>query len=376
MAEPLEKKEKKIVVFISDLDCGGAQRVVIALLSGFLEQEYLVDLVVARGGGVLKSEVPEHVRVINLCDEKQGKYTLFVKSLTGLVKHLNDVRPDAVLSSITGANLVAVVAKYLSRSKANFVLRHENTGLDIGRKLLVWAVKVLYSRADSVVAVSSITALDLSADFGVPKNKLHVIENPVDTKQIQKKAKSPFIHSWFQGNHIPVLLAVGRLYPQKDFETLIKAFSLLLKERPVRLIILGEGPEREKLEHLIKQFGIQKSVDLPGIKQNPYPWMKAATLFVMSSRWEGFPVGLMEAMALGCKIVATDCRSGPRELLGGGCGILVPVGDIEALKNGLNEGLDLFRHIPEAVVSKAEEYSPENAVNKHLALLFGDGAHR
>ncbi|MDT8382974.1 MAG: glycosyltransferase [Gammaproteobacteria bacterium] len=359
----------KIAIFISDLDCGGAQRVMLTLAEGFVAQGFSVDMVLARGGGILENEVPDGVRLVSLSGEKKKKLLFSLKVLVCLVGYLRSVKPEAVLSSITGANLVAVLARGIANLDTVLVLRHENTAPNISSQLRTWLVKKLYPRSDAVITVSAGAGLDLKKIIDLKDEKLHVIENPVNSTKIRKLAQDPVSEPWFNDVDIPVLISVGRLYPQKDFVTLIRAFAKMRETHPARLIILGEGPERDRLELLVRQLGLENDVSMPGIVQNPYPWMRAATVFTLSSLWEGLPIALMEAMALGCRIVATDCHSGPRELLDDGkYGMLVPVSNEDALSEACIAALDA-PHNPQLIMTRADNYSPEGIVAKHLQLL-------
>ncbi|NJS16372.1 MAG: glycosyltransferase [Nostocaceae cyanobacterium CSU_2_110] len=174
---------------------------------------------------------------------------------------------------------------------------------------------------------------------------------------------------WFEKNSPPVFLAVGRLTEQKDFSTLIKAFSLVRKEKLARLIILGEGEARGQLEATIKNLGISEDVLLPGFTDNPYAYMYNANAFVLSSRWEGLPTVLIEAMACGCPVVATDCPSGPQEILAAGkYGELVCCGDVLALSKAMLNVLDNPIN-SEILTQRTQDFSFDKAVSRYLELI-------
>jgi glycosyltransferase involved in cell wall biosynthesis len=225
-----------------------------------------------------------------------------------------------------------------------------------------------YPWADGIVAVSQGAADDLARTARLPKDRIQVVHNPIVTPELREMAAARLDHPWFEAGAPPVLLAVGRLAPQKDFGTLIRAFERVRRSRPARLMILGDGPERDALEALAAEVGLESAVDLPGRIVNPFPYMVRADAFVLSSRWEGLPSVLIEALFCGVPVVATDCPSGPREILAGGKhGLLVPVGDVEALARGIESALD--GEIPRPAPSSWEPYEQETVVRRYLDVL-------
>jgi glycosyltransferase involved in cell wall biosynthesis len=154
-----------------------------------------------------------------------------------------------------------------------------------------------------------------------------VIYNPVIDSGFFEKSRQKLAHGW-RSNQAPIVLGVGRLSKQKDFPTLVRAFRLVRDAQIARLVILGEGEDRESLSMLIRSLGLENDIDLPGFVENPFAFMSKASVFVLSSTWEGLPNVLIQALAAGAPIVSTDCPSGPREILKDGLyGELVPVGD-------------------------------------------------
>jgi glycosyltransferase involved in cell wall biosynthesis len=231
----------------------------------------------------------------------------------------------------------------------------------------------LYPKADRIVAVSQGVANDLISLLNLPHEKVTVIYNPIVTPELFEQAKQPVSCSWFEQNRLPVILAVGRLTKAKDYPTLFRAFSLVRQIRPAKLLILGEGEERANLERLAIELGIQNDVSMPGFVDNPFAFMAKASVFVLSSAWEGLPTVLIEALACGCPVVATDCRSGPREILDNGrYGHLVPVGDHEALAKAILETLDNpdFPADRQTRLQRTMEFSVDAAVDKYLKVLL------
>lgn len=170
-----------------------------------------------------------------------------------------------------------------------------------------------------------------------------------------------------------MILGVGRLTPAKDYPNLIRAFGLVKQQRDARLMILGEGELRPELEALVDELGLNDSVALPGFVDNPYAYMAHASVFALSSFWEGLPTVLIEAVGIGTPVVSTDCKSGPREILDGGkYGILVPVQDSDALASGILDAMESPRRpLPDEV---ALQYQPDAVVDRYLEIMMGTEA--
>ena len=223
-------------------------------------------------------------------------------------------------------------------------------------------------RADAVVAVSRGVADDLVEHAPKCRDRIHVIYNPIITADIVSLAKQAVEHPWFGPGEAPVVLGVGRLSEQKDFATLIRAFALVRRRRPVRLLILGEGEERARLEALVAELGLAQDVSLPGYAENPYKYMSKSALFVLSSGWEGFGNVLVEALAVGTSVLTTDCKDGPHEILETAQrGRLVQVGDFEAMAK---EMLELLDEKPEpASASALRGFTLDYVVDEYACLM-------
>lgn len=232
-------------------------------------------------------------------------------------------------------------------------------------------VRSFYPWADTISAVSEGVADDLAQVVGIPRERIEVIHNPGVMPELRNKAQAPLDHPWFQPDQPPVVLAVGSLTVQKDFPTLIRSIAHVQETRPVRLLILGEGQDRPELEALVRQLGLEESVSLPGFVANPYAYMARASVFVLSSRWEGLPTVLMEALYCGAPVVATDCPSGPREILRDGqYGQLVPVGNVTTLAHAIETTLEDNTARPPQ--ESWQPYELANVVNRYIDVLLGD----
>ncbi|QTN26753.1 glycosyltransferase family 4 protein [Rhodoferax sp. AJA081-3] len=331
----------RIALFIPNFEAGGAERVTIRLAQGLVERGHDVDLLVLSDRGPYRKEVDSRIRIINLGASR----ALF--GILPLIRYLRLRRPDALLSAIFHTNCVAVVAGWLSGTKTRVVLSEHNTlGLvksAVNRfywNVFLLALRTIYPRADAVVCVSAGVASGLAALMPRLQPRLLVIGNPVVTDEVLRMSMEPVHHPWLEPRHSKLVLAVGRLVPAKGFDLLIAAFAEIASDFPAKLVILGDGPERPSLQALIEHHRLGDRVCLYGFTDNPYAWMRQADLFVLSSLHEGLPGALIEAMACGCKVVSTDCPSGPSEILEHGrWGRLVPVADIPALAHAISEEL-------------------------------------
>lgn len=336
-----DTKSPLLTVFLPSLGGGGAERALLNLSHGFSEKGYRVDLVLQRAEGPYLAQISDEVRLIDLGAKRMAL------ALFPLTSYLRRERPHALLSAMTHTNVIALLARKLSRVNTRIVIS-ERTTLSIasrnaqslrGRYLHLLA-KRIYPWAEAIVAVSRGVANDLRSTLSIPRDRIKVIYNPVVTQELLERAKEPVEHPWFSPGEPPVILSVGRLTLAKNLPMLVAAFALVCKERPARLMILGEGEERPKLESLVQELGLERDVAMPGFVDNPYKYMKRACVFVLVSRWEGLPNALIEALALGTPVVSTDCPSGPREILENGkLGGLVPVGNVELLASAVTKTL-------------------------------------
>jgi glycosyltransferase involved in cell wall biosynthesis len=286
-----------------------------------------------------------------------------------------------LLSACANSNVVAVAAGRLARAQIRIVVSEPTTlsrvALDTRRvrhRLVPPAARWAYPRADEVVAISDGVADDLEAALHVPRERVRVIPNPL-TPSVLAEAAAPPEHPWLSDGGPPVLLTVARLTSAKDIPNLLHGFAGLRAARPARLLVLGEGEERPRLEALVRRLGLGADVDLAGFAPNPYPAMAAADAFVLSSRREGLPTVLLEALLVGTPVVATDCPSGPREILQSGrLGRLVPPRDPAALAEGMRAALadrrrppgsaDLLRYSLDVVTDRYLEVLEPNAVDR------------
>lgn len=361
---------ERIAFLLPSLRGGGAERVTLSIANE-LSTSHLVDLVLVRAEGPYIEEVADEVRLIDLNAARVAT------SLPSLVLYLRRQQPDVLFSALSHINIAAIAARWLSRQQTatRLVVSERNhlsssSALASERRscLLPPLMRLAYPHANAIVAISEGVADDLSRRVGVARDKVDVIHNPLVTTSGAEDAAAEGVHPWFAPGQPPVVLAAGRLSPQKDFPSLIGAFAELRRERDLRLVILGEGVLRPELERLVCGLGVGDDVAMPGFVPDPQAYMRRAAVFVLSSSHEGFGNVLLEAMACGTPVVSTDCPSGPSEILEGGrWGRLVPVGDVGALAAAMHAALD--DPDPPPVRERAEEFTIERILTDYKRVL-------
>lgn len=353
---------QKIALFVPSLRGGGAERVMVLLANGLARSGHEVELVVATPDNAYASAIAPDVTVCCLGVSRVAA------SLPALVRYLRLRRPDTLVSAMGHANVVAVLAGALARGGTRVVVT-EHTLFSAGTarrgglnaRVLRAIMKRCYLRADAIVAVSRGVADDLAHCLGLHRRRIDVVYNPVVDECLYRQASQPI-----KGD--VTVLAAGRLVRSKGFETLIDAFAVLRRQGSARLTILGEGPLRTTLSERAAERGVREDLDMPGFVDNPYAYMSAAGVFVVSSEVEGLSNVLVEAMACGAPVVSTDCPSGPREVLEDGrWGRLVPVGDAQALASAMSEALEGGRCLETS--ARVEAFSVDRAVAAYLEIL-------
>jgi glycosyltransferase involved in cell wall biosynthesis len=297
-------------------------------------------------------------------------------SVFEVARYLRREQPDALLAVKHRAILAAIRARRLARTQTLIGGRLGTTvsaalagGSRLRRQQWFAAMRRFYPQLQAIIAVSEGVADDITSITGLADDAIRVIRNPVVTPKLMSAAELPVDHPFLAADAPPVILGAGRLTRQKDFPTLLEAFAKVVATREARLIILGDGSDRESLLGRATELGIADRLALPGFQYNPWAWMTRSSVFVLSSRWEGSPNVLTEALALGVPVVSTDCPSGPRELLqGGSIAPLVPMGDVDAMASAIHKMLDT-RPEPGVLRATVSEYHAATSARRYLQAL-------
>lgn len=350
----------RLGLFLPALEGGGAEQVMLQLAGGLALCGHDVHLVVAKPGGALSGRIPEGVNTITL--RRASSLAARVYALRygdawlqafapwpglmdftpTLAAELENQHFDALLCSTIGASAELVAtAVSCTRVSTRLVLRESNmvSAKWHGQSRRLGHLRRAYARAAKVVAVSHRVAQDLVDTLGVDQRRIVAIPNPLDLMRLRGLAQQTPDHPWFT-QAMPVVLGVGRLVPQKGFAMLLDAAALVSQQLAVRVVILGEGPQRAALLDQAARLGLAEAVSLPGFVANPYACMARAGVMVLPSHYEGLPNCLLEALACGCPVVATDSPGGSAEILAqGALGRLVPVGDAQATAEAIMDAI-------------------------------------
>jgi len=395
-----------VALMVNALGPGGAERIVLTICSELLRRGRDVELVCLERE--VAYELPPGLRIVFLSGEGEGPAEGSAPLAGGIAKLLALPRLARRLAALSRERGYRAVQSHLFRANYVNVLsrafgaRHETEVVNhtkperllhegLPGKANAALARLLYPRADRIVAISSRMASDLAAFLGLDESRIATINNPYEVDRARELASLPSDcrHEARPGRR--TVVAMGRLVPLKRFGDLLEAFAAVAaRETDLDLAVLGEGPERLALETRASELGLADRVFFPGFAANPYRLLGSAAAFVLSSETEGFPNALIEALALGIPVVSTDCVSGPREILapgsdwrktmslGGGVeeaahGLLVPVGDPEALAEGLGRILRdkaLAERLRAQGPFRARDFAAGHIVDSYEAMLF------
>jgi glycosyltransferase involved in cell wall biosynthesis len=367
-----------LLAFTSALGGGGAEKHLVRVLNHLDRDRFRVSLAVARGGGAYESELAPDIR-LHVLGTSAARC---VWKLAALIDHS---APTRILSVMDHANCVALAASALSHSRAPVVvgvqipfLLEARNNPHLAYELMRLLIPGLYRRAAAVIALSNGVRDELGAWLPWLNERIHVVHNAGWDERMINGADAPIAAPPSDG---PIIVACGRLIEQKGFEHLLEAMVRVRHRHPARLWILGEGPLRKELEGRARSLGLDGAVWFAGFQNNPYAYMKRGALFVLSSLWEGFANVVVEAMALGIPVVATDCPHGPGEIIRDERdGVLVPPGNSEALADAMIRVLDSDRlrdALSRGARTRAQDFSAPRIAARYAAILTdADGATR
>jgi glycosyltransferase involved in cell wall biosynthesis len=341
-SETCKLNKKAISFFLENIDEGGAERAVIELANYLAKAGYEVNLIVGWGASSYREEISPKVKLIDL--ESRNKLRILFR----ISRYLSLARPSVIMSALDNANIMLLIAKKLSGFRGRVVISQRAAlgasffgvpwwRVSIKKKL----IKALFPTADAIISNSKYAASELIKIMPKISEKTFTIHNAVDITHIEDLGKRALKQKDVAGNNSASLLVVGSLKKRKNIELCLRSFKIVSLQRKVHLNIIGDGPEREKLEKLAQDLGLQKKVYFRGFDKNPFRWMAKASVLISSSAGEGCSNVILQAMALNCPIVATDCPGDSAELLGHGhWGRLVPVGDAQGMATAIMEILD------------------------------------
>ena len=362
----------RLLIFVSSTASGGAERMSITLANE-LSRQVTIRLVVGRPD-VLSGAIDPMVDVVELGVARMRR------AVRPLRRLMRDWAPSVVFSPQPDAGVPLAIAWRLAGRPGALVLRESNyrSGSarmpywDLVARGLGWA----YRQAAVVVAPAHAVATDLAARYTLPAGRIRILHNPVDIARVRRQGGLTTGAQVLHSENLPAIVAVGRLVPQKGFDLLLRAFAAARTHaaaRDMSLTILGEGSERARLERLVDELGLASVVRLPGVMPNPYAVMARAKLFVLSSRWEGFPNALVEAMALGVPPVAYRCPGGAGEIIEHGkSGLLClpeSVSDLAAALTRVVEENDLRRTLAAGAAARARVFDASEVSSQYLRLF-------
>jgi glycosyltransferase involved in cell wall biosynthesis len=382
----MERRRKKVLILIPTLAAGGAERVVSELSSWAPKEVDLVCVVFEK-----KIAYPFQGKIVSLnLPLKKALVTrlpLFFLRWWRFRKLLKEERPDSVISFGYSADLINILTNKKAIIRVDMFLSESRKGFVGGITKII--AKAFFKRAELVLVVSEAIGEDMRKWFGVSAERVHVIYNPIDSKRIQELSKNSLTNEEERIFENPVFATMGRVTKQKGQWHLLKAFAHAKKQVPrAQLIVLGEGPMQEALRNLARTLDIADSVHFLGWQENPYRFLARSKMFVFSSLWEGLPMVLLEAMACGLPVVSTDCKSGPREILDDGVGVLTSVcardwnnigAPLSQEERELGEALvsllkdeELARDLSEKSLARARDFDVERVLRQYEFLWSED----
>ncbi len=350
---------------------GGIGRNIVNLADAFHNLGCQVHLLIDKPKGPYLEQIHPSVKVVHLPTSHP------VAGIPAMGRYLLRHKPDVVLTPNVRHTTLVLRARHLTSHSTRVYANVHNTysrtfqNLSIHkRQKRIKKISTLYPYCDGIIPVSKGVAEDLCTLAKVPRELLTTIYNPVVTRKLVELTAEPVVHPWFTDNKRPIILGVSRLEKTKNLPLLIGAFEWVRQQLPCRLVLVGDGTQYTTIKARAQASRFSEDIALVGHQINPYNYMRNASLFVLSSSWEGFGNSLVEAMATGTSVVSTDCPNGPREILNNGrYGPLVPVQDEAALSRAMLE--TLHSPLPHTILKQAVERFRDTTIAKQYLQVFG-----
>jgi len=368
----MSNKKLRILFIRPNLGYGGADRVTLNILQDFDRARFQCDLVLMQKKGELLPFLPKDVQLF------EAKAFNIVLLFWSLIPIINKGKYDVLYSTSGGTNVPLVIASWFSSSKAKIVLSERSALFAPGKSKWKQVIqfllkKITYKKADFVTCVSQGLMIQMKQYMGVVEQKLKLVFNPIINDDLLK-GKNEALKNEAYVSGKPIILAVGRLIPLKDYPTLIEAFQKVRKSIDCILYILGKGPLEDSLKEKVVTLGLEKVVIFGGFDSNPFKYMKNASVFVLSSRHEGMPGVLIQAMACGVPVISTDCPTGPSELIKDGeNGFLVPIGDVNQIAHRIEQLIsepNLAANLVENAHKSILKFNQKAAIESYFDFLI------
>lgn len=367
---------KKVLLILPNLAGGGAEKVMLTLLENLDRKKATYYFLVVNKEGPYVNDLPEDINIIDL--GIKGKFFFrkkMFKVQKNLILEINRIKPDVILTTLTEMNITILSIRNYLKNSPKIVVRETNPPSprwkSWKKKIMKYLYSIFYSKADEIIAISKGVKNDLITFSKIPERKVKVIYNPLPIRDIQYKStkECKIINDQDKAFNI---ISIGRLTEQKDYPTLLKAFKIVSEYYNVNLYILGEGNEYHNLIELRKELRLQDKVHFLGFQENPYAFLKNSNLFILSSKWEGFGLVIVEALATGTPVIATNADGAPEEILEGGkYGILTRVGDVESMADYIVKFINKNIVFDEnSLINRSFEFDVNVISDKYLKLLL------
>ena len=366
------KSSLSVALYLHDLAGGGVERQTLIIADAFRRYGADVTLVLHRLRGQLLDQIPPGLRVVDLNSSRT------IMDVPRLVHFLRRAKPDILMSNVDLNNVAALLAKSISLSKTRIVICQHNTisgsfalTESLGYRLTPVLYRLLSPFITRAVAVSDGVAAELIHRAGVPAERVLTINNPVVGPDFQTRSEIVIDHPWFHQPNRPIFVTAGRLVPQKDHETMLRALALHRKHMDSRLLILGIGPLKASLADLAGKLGLTAYVDFLGFQSNALPYIRQADAFLLSSRCEGFGNVIVESLGCGTPVIATRCEYGPAEILDDGrFGMLVDTANPSAMAKAMDQVGTLRAKFPSAMLQdRASAFSYAACASRYMTMF-------